>query len=51
MPMRGVRRKGYSKRDAQEKRALEAERRLARERGKSDPHQGHHSWSFLIGSE
>ena len=35
----------------QAQRALEAERRLARERGKPDPHQGHHSWSFLIGSE
>jgi Zn-finger nucleic acid-binding protein len=35
----------------QEQRALEAERRLARERGRPDPHQRHHSWSFLIGSE
>jgi Zn-finger nucleic acid-binding protein len=35
----------------QEKRALEAERRLARDRGKSDPHPGRHSWLFLIGSE
>jgi len=32
----------------QEKRTLDAERRLARDRGKSDPHQGYHSWSFLI---
>jgi hypothetical protein len=38
----------------QEQRALEAERRLARDRGKSDPHQTlnlRHSWSFLIGGE
>ena len=32
----------------QEKRALEAERRLARERGKSDVLEGRHSWSFLV---
>ena len=33
-----------------EKRAAEAEYRLARERGKSDPHRstGLHSWSFMI---
>ena len=38
----------------QEKRTHEAERRLARERGNADPHQGlnlHHSWSFLIGND
>ncbi len=35
----------------QEKRAHEAERRLARERGRTDPHDGRHSWSFLIGSD
>jgi Zn-finger nucleic acid-binding protein len=38
----------------QEQRALEAERRLARERGRSDPHQAlgvTHSWSFLIGND
>ena len=35
----------------QEKRALEAERRLARERGKTDALEGRHSWSFLIGHD
>ena len=38
----------------QEKRALEAERRLARDRGRSDSQQnfaGQHSWLFLIGHE
>jgi Zn-finger nucleic acid-binding protein len=38
----------------QEKRTVDAERRLARERGKADPGQPlnpHHSWSFLIGQD
>ena len=35
----------------QEKRALEAERRLARDRGRSDVSDSRHSWSFLIGQE
>ena len=32
----------------QEKRVLEAEQRLARDRRRADPDQGRHSWSFLI---
>jgi Zn-finger nucleic acid-binding protein len=38
----------------QEKRALDAERRLARDRGKADPHQSlnvSNSWLFLTGDE
>jgi Zn-finger nucleic acid-binding protein len=35
----------------QEKRALEAERRLARERGRPDALEGRHSWLFLIGHD
>ena len=35
----------------QEKRALEAERRLARDRGRSDVSDSRHSWSFLIGQD
>ena len=35
----------------QEKRALEAERRLARDRGRSDASDNRHSWSFLIDQE
>ena len=35
----------------QEKRALEAERRLARDRGRSGASDSRHSWSFLIGHD
>jgi Zn-finger nucleic acid-binding protein len=35
----------------QEKRALEAERRLARDRGRSNASDSRHSWSFLIDQE